>query len=208
MTTAPHEARQDGGGTLRVRVNVLGHFDVWHGERDLTPPRGQPADVVQLLALHDGVMHRDTLVAALWPDDAPWVGTQRLRNVLHRLRAHSGALVVRERRRDLIRYQPPVRIDLTEFLALSTKAIALAHTDPQATLEHGTHALMYYRGPLLLGQPFTEWAHAERTQAAERHLLLLQALAHASDQLGDPWAARLYRERGAFGETPATSTSD
>lgn len=195
MTTAP-KARQDhDGGQPRVRVNVLGHFDVWHGERDLTPPRGLTADILQLLALHDGVMHRDTLVAALWPDDAPWVGTQRLRNVLHRLRAHSGALVARERHRDLIRYQLPVRIDLTEFLTRSTHAITLAHSDPQAALEHGTHALLYYRGPLLHGQPYTDWAHAPRTHAAERHRLLLQALAHASDQLGDPWAARLYQPR-------------
>ena len=161
MTTAPNEARQNhDGGQPRVRVNVLGHFDVWHGERDLTPPRGQPADVVQLLALHDGVMHCDTLVAALWPDDAPWVGTQRLRNVLYRLRAHSGALVARERHRDLIRNQVPVRIDLTEFLNLSTQAITLAHTDPPTALEHGTQALLHYRGPLLLGQPYTDWAHA------------------------------------------------
>jgi hypothetical protein len=33
---------------------------------------------VQLLALHDGVMHRDRLVAELWPDDPPWLGQQRL----------------------------------------------------------------------------------------------------------------------------------
>ncbi|HWH32734.1 MAG TPA: BTAD domain-containing putative transcriptional regulator [Egibacteraceae bacterium] len=192
MTAAP-----DNEPGTRVLVNVLGHFDVWHGERDLTPPAGQGAAVVQLLALHDGVIHRDRLVAHLWPDDPPWVGQQRLRNVLYRLRRHTGPLVGRDpRRNNLVRYTQPVRIDLTEFLHLSAEAIRLARSDPGAAIEHGTRALMLYRGPLLLDQPDAEWAHPPRIHATERHRLLLHALAEASDRLGEPEQATLYRHRG------------
>lgn len=201
MTAAPHTARQDPDGEPRVLVNVLGHFDIWHGEDDLTPPAGQGAAVVQLLALHDGVIHRDRLVAHLWPDDPPWVGQQRLRSVLYRLRRHTGPLVGRDpRRNNLLRYTQPVRIDLTEFLHLSADAIRLARSDPEAAIEHGTRALMLYRGSLLLDQPDAEWAHPPRIHAAERHRLLLEALAHGSDQLGDRWAAGLYRCAGPKSE--------
>ena len=195
MTGAPDEARRDHDGEPRVFVNVLGHFDVWHGERDLTPPAGHGAAVVQLLALHNGVMHRDRLVAELWPDDPPWVGLQRLRNVLCRLRRHTGGLVGRDPRRNLVRYTQPVRIDLTEFLHHSGQAITLARTEPEAAIEHGTRALMLYRGPLLLDQPDAQWAHPPRVHAAERHRLLLESLAEASEGQGDLPQACLYRQR-------------
>ena len=196
MTGAPDEARQDHDREPRVFVNVLGHFDVWHGERDLTPPAGHGAAVVQLLALHDGVMHRDRLVADLWSDDPPWVGLQRLRNVLYRLRRHTGPLVGRDaRRNNLVRYTQPVRIDLTEFLHHSAQAITLARTDPEEAIPHGTRALMLYRGPLLLDQPDAQWAHPPRIHAAERHRLTLHALAEASERLGEPEQANLYQHR-------------
>ena len=198
MTAAPQPGREhdtDEAARPRFLVNVLGHFDVWHGERDLTPPAGHCAAVVQLLALHDGVMHRDRLVAELWPDDPPWVGQQRLRNVLCRLRPHTGPLVGRDRRRNHVRYTQPVRIDLTEFLHHSGQAITLARSDPEAAIEHGTRALMLYRGPLLLDEPDAEWAQPPRVHAAERHCLLLHALAEASDRLGEPEQANLYRHR-------------
>jgi len=71
--------------------------------------------------------------------------------------------------------------------------IQLARTDSQAAIAEGTRALMLHRGPLLLDQPYAEWTHAERRHIAERHRLLLEALADASEQLGDPFGARLYR---------------
>lgn len=81
------------------------------------------AVVVQLLALHDGVMHGDRLVAELCPDDPPWGSQQRLRSVLSRLRGHTGGLVGRDPRRTLVRYTQPARIEPTEFLHLSANAI-------------------------------------------------------------------------------------
>ena len=205
MNGAPQPGRghdTDEDHRPRYLVNVLGHFDVWHGERDLTPPAGHGAAVVQLLALHDGVMHRDRLVAELWPDDPPWVGLQRLRNVLYRLRRHTGGLVGRDPRRNHVRYTQPVRIDLTEFLHHSGQAITLARSDPGAAIEHGTRALMLYRGPLLLDQPHAEWAHPPRVHAAERHRLLLHALTEASESFGQPEQATLYRHRAAH--TPSS----
>lgn len=196
-------AAPDTGLGTRVRVNVLGHFDVWHGDRDLTPPAGQGAAVVQLLALHDGAMHRDRLVAELWPDDSPWVGLQRLRNVLSRLRRHTGDLVGRDPRRTLVRYNQPVRIDLTEFLDISAEAIRLASSAPEVAIERGTRALMLYRAPLLIDQPRAEWAHPPRIHAAERHRLLLHALAKACDLLGQAEQASLYRHRARPGPETA-----
>ena len=214
MTAAPQPGRDhdtDEADQSRYLVNVLGHFDVWHGERDLTPPAGHCAAVVQLLALHDGVMHRDRLVAELWPDDPPWVGLQRLRNVLSRLRPHIGPLVGRDRRRNLVRFAQPVRVDLTEFLTFSGQAITLARTDPEAAVEHGTRALMLYRGPLLLDQPFAEWAYPPRIHAAERHRFLLSALAETSQRQGESEQAGLYRHEAspvAEGAVPESVRED
>lgn len=201
MSAAPQQGRGHPTDVddCRVRVNVLGHFAVWHGEADLTPPAGQGAAVVQLLALHDGVMHRDRLVAAMWPDDPPWVGQQRLRSVLCRLRRHTGGLVGRDPRRTLVRYTRPAHIDLAEFLHASGQAITQARTDPHAAVEHGTRALILYRGALLLDQPDAEWAHGPRVHAAERHRLLLHMLAEVSERLGEPECASLYRHRAADG---------
>jgi len=174
-------------------VHVLGAFDVWHGDRDATPS-ALPAAVVQLLAIHDGRLHRSQLAEALWPDAAPWVGIQRLRNLLHRLRRHTGGLVAAEGR-DIVRFATDTRVDLAEFLTDADRAISLANTDPPAALATGIPALMRYRGPLLADQPYADWAHPRRVYVADRHHLLLHALAHASDQTGDTYSARMYRAR-------------
>lgn len=186
MNAASNRARDGHGGEIPFHVNVLGHFEVWHGDHDLTPPKGHCAALIQLLALHDGTIHVDTLVDTLWPDDPPWTGRQRLRNVLSRARVYTDGLVARERRRDLIRFAKPVRIDLTEFLTAADRAIDLARTDPHAASTEGTRALKLYRGPLLLDQPHAHWTHAPRQHAAHRHRHLLDAVAHANGQLGHP----------------------
>lgn len=192
MTAASHPGRghdTDEASTPRYLVNVLGHFDVWHGDRDATPPSGRPSELVQLLAVNGGRLHREQVIDALWPGDPVRIGILRLRNVLSRCRARTGPLI--GRRRHMLILAPPHRIDLTEFLRLSEHAIRHADRDPTEALTAGTQALMLHRGPLLQDDPYAEWAQEARRQTEQRRRLLLEALAHVNTRLDDPWTARL-----------------
>lgn len=196
MNGAPQPGRghdTDEDQRPRYLVNVLGHFDIWHGDRDATPPRGKPSQLVQVLAIHNGRLHREQVIDALWPNDPVRIGTVRLRNVLARVRAHTGRLITRYGH--VLFFAAPHRIDLTEFLQLSEHAIQHADHNPQQTVASGTRALMLHRGPLLQDDPYAELVQAERRHVEERHRLLHEALAEASEQLGDRQGVRLYRLR-------------
>lgn len=206
MTSAPDLGRDhDEAARPRYLVNVLGPFDVWHGDRDATPPSGHPSELVQLLAVSGGRLHREQVIDALWPGDPVRVGLVRLRNVLCRVRARSGPLI--DRHRQVLVFAAPHRIDLAEFLRLSEHAIRHADRDPQEALTAGTQALMLHRGPLLQDHPHAEWAQDAQRLAAGRRELLLAALAHASEQLDDLLAARLYRTEAPCSELSHTASS-
>jgi len=196
VTGAPHPGRGHDTGEAsapRYLVNVLGHFDVWHGDRDATPPRGKPSQLVQVLAIHNGRLHREQIIDALWPGDPVRIGAARLRNVLARVRARTGPLIARQGH--VLVFAAPHRIDFVEFLQLSEEAINEANSNPQETVTAGTQALMIHRGPLLQDDPYAEWAQDARRYIEHRRKLLLEVLAVASEQLGDPFAARLYKLR-------------
>lgn len=190
MTGAPSHGRErtDEEGCPRYLVNVLGHFDVWHADRDATPPSGKPSQLVQVLAIHNGRLHREQVIDALWPNDPVRIGAPRLRNVLSRVRARTGPLIARHGH--VLFFAAPHRIDITEFLRLSEHAIRHADHDPTEALTAGTQALMLHRGPLLQDDPYAEWGQDARRHTEEQRQLLVEALAHASDLLGYAWCAR------------------
>ena len=194
MSPAPQAGRghdTDEASAPRYLVNVLGHFDVWHGDRDATPPTGRPSELVQLLAINGGRLHREQVIDALWPGESVRVGILRLPNVLSRCRARTGPLIGRHRH--MLIFAAPHRIDLTEFLRLSEHAIRHADHNPTEAITAGTQALMLHRGPLLQDDPYAEWTQDARRHMARRQQLLLQALTRASERLGDPWSAAYFR---------------
>ena len=80
--------------TPSVMVQLLGGLEVRVDGRPVDLPAGAASTAVAALAVHRSV-HVEELTDLLWPDAAPHVGRRRLRNVLSRIRAVAGAVVVR-----------------------------------------------------------------------------------------------------------------
>lgn len=81
----------------RPRVCVFGRLRVVHPDGTEAVPDGTTVrQLLVFLALHGGQVHADHAVEALWPDTPMRQGRAMLRNVLSRLRAQCGPLVVRE----------------------------------------------------------------------------------------------------------------
>lgn len=80
----------------RPRVCVFGRSHVVHADGSEAVPDGPNVrELLVFQALHSHV-HTDHAVEALWPDTPLHRGRAMLRNVLSRLRARCGPLVVRE----------------------------------------------------------------------------------------------------------------
>lgn len=172
-------AEQLGSDGAMVRVRVLGEFAVTSGARALTPPPGHPADLVQLLALR-GPVPAEEVIDVLWPDVDLGKGQARLRNLLNRLRAHSGDLVVR--RGSALALADGVDVDAALFEQAAAAALG-APPDRRAGLAR--HALSLYTGELLVTHPFADWAGGHRERLRRRHLAVVDLLTAAATDAGD-----------------------
>ena len=91
---APGTSPAEGGAPAapRIEVHCFGGFRVTSGGRELSPvSRGvahyQPWELLAYLAAHpDGVVSREQLATALWPDETPQKTVGRVHNPLYRLR--------------------------------------------------------------------------------------------------------------------------
>ena len=96
----PRRARPASRAELGV-VTLLGGFEVTADGRPLDLPPGRPSTLVKLLALAARAARRpDEAIESCGRRRRESTGRRRLRNVLNRLRASCGELVVRARRRD------------------------------------------------------------------------------------------------------------
>src|SRR5262249_60342782 len=82
----------DAGGTPppQLRLQLLGGFRVWVGDREVAPaawPRRKPAQLLKLLALAPGhQLHREQVLEQLWPGLAPEAAANNLHTALYFLR--------------------------------------------------------------------------------------------------------------------------
>jgi DNA-binding SARP family transcriptional activator len=115
----------------------------------------------------------EELVELLWADAEPGVGTRRLRNVLWRVRAACGDLLQRDG--NFIRLAPETATDVSRFRRLAEGALANdgAEGSPVALARQ---ALDLYRGELLPGDRYADWASTSRESLARLHLQLLDLL--------------------------------
>ena len=98
---------------LPVAVRVLGGFEVRHGGRIVTPPPGRNADALKIIASARSRVAVDELIEHLWPDADEESGRVRLRNVLARIGAACGTIVVRDG--DGLRMAAGVTVDAVVF---------------------------------------------------------------------------------------------
>ncbi len=134
-------------------------------------PPGMPGELVRLLALHEHGLPLEVVLETFFPDVAPEVARQRLRQVLTRLRATAGDIVVRDG--ETLRLIP-AWVDVREFFAAGNR-VRGARGSRAVRLAYA--ALALHSGPLLPSDPYAGWAEDSRERVRYRHLVLLDQVA-------------------------------
>jgi predicted ATPase/DNA-binding SARP family transcriptional activator len=171
-----------------VRVQLLGGFALELGGQvvDARVWRLRKArTLVKLLALApDQRLHRDRLVAAVWPDRDPVSATNNLHQALHVARRvlggdgpSDGLLELRD---DVVvlRADGPVEVDVQRFEQLAVRARA------GGDLRELRAAVAAYTGELLPEDRFEDWAAGPREELRQSFCDLLVDLAEAADAAG------------------------
>jgi len=153
-------------------ITLLGSFSVRRYGEPVSLPLSLAAQGLKIVALHEKIPVEE-LVELLWPDAGPGVGTRRLRNVLWRVRAASGDLL--ERDDNFIRLAGDAVTDVIQFRQLGEDAIR-RDTPPEEAARLARDALTLYRGELLPGDRYADWAAGYRESFARLHIQLLDLL--------------------------------
>jgi DNA-binding SARP family transcriptional activator len=157
-------------------ITLLGSFSVRRYGDPVSLPLSLAAQGLKIVALKEKIPVEE-LVELLWPDAAPGVGTRRLRNVLWRVRAASGDLL--ERDDNFIRLAPEAVTDVAQFNQLGEQAIR-RDTPPEEASRLAREALVLYRGELLPGDRYADWAAGYRESFARLYIQLLDLLLEES----------------------------
>lgn len=160
-------------------LRLLGGFALTEAGVDRTPPPGNPATLVKLLALH-GAMTAEEMLDHLWPDADSSTARSRLRNTLNRLRSRSGDVVGRSA--ELLELAPSVSCDVTGFERAASEALAAA---PHRRAGLARRAAARYAGDLLPGDRYADWAAGPRERLRRRFLSLADLLAADAEARGD-----------------------
>jgi len=153
-------------------ICLLGSFAVRRHGKDVSLPLSLAAQGLKIVTLRERIPVEE-LVELLWADAEPGVGTRRLRNVLWRVRAACGELL--EREGNFIRLSPDAVTDVSAFRSLAEQALRPDGADP-TPVQLARKALDLYRGELLPGDRYADWASPSRESLARLHLQLLELL--------------------------------
>jgi tetratricopeptide (TPR) repeat protein len=140
--------------------------------RQLVLPGGKPGELVRWLALHPRGLPVEVVLEQFFPDTERTIALQRLRQVLKRVRASLGTLVLR---RGELLVLVPAWIDIREFQRLAEAALS-PRGDHRRQLAWAALALAE-RGPLLASDPYAPWAELVREEIAASTVALGAALA-------------------------------
>jgi DNA-binding SARP family transcriptional activator len=154
-------------------VTLLGGFGIRHRGKEVALPASLATQAVKIVALQPRITV-DELIEYLWEDAEPGVGARRLRNVLWRIRSACGELLVREG--NFLRLAPGATTDVAQFRDLADQAVVGPESGTPRAVELARAALDCYRGELLPGDRYADWAAAARESVARTHLRLLDLL--------------------------------
>ena len=170
--------------STKLGVTLLGGFGVRRGGRELTLPIGMTTTAVQAVAVAGGRVRTEQLIELLWPDAPADRLRNRLRNLLSRLNAAAGNVLVRDR--DEIVLAPGTTIDAAGFEAQAAHALA-QHPDEYRpeVIAFARVALERYAGELLPDQRYAEWATEPRERLRSQYLDLLDLLIAESERRDD-----------------------
>jgi DNA-binding SARP family transcriptional activator len=175
------DGRSDRAEHLEPRpadVVLLGEFAIRRGAVDVTPPDGLAATLVKVVAVR-GPTHAEALIEEFWPDADLDTGRARLRNLMHRLRARCGELVVR--RGDALALAAGVGTDLASF---ERAVVDLQAADEARRPALARRAVSLYGGELLPDDRYTDWITTARERLRRRHVELLEVIAAAAERSG------------------------
>jgi DNA-binding SARP family transcriptional activator len=172
-------------------ISLLGEFSVSRRNVPVAIPQSLAAQALKIVTLHKKI-HVDELVEMLWPEAAPGVGSRRLRNVLWRIRGACGDLLLREG--NLICLAKDAITDIDRFEGVATEALTCdGSADDVARL--AADAVVIYRGELLPGDRYADWAAAYRESLLRRHASMLELLVTSSLAEGRSDQALAFLER-------------
>lgn len=157
--TSPHTFEP---GSLDLRL--FGAVRLFRNGVELPLPSRKPAAALKILALRGGAIHRDKLVAALWPDEDLLIARPRLRNVLSKLRRTTGVGV--QERSDSVRVLDTIRCDVVEFIQIGSRVLA-GVDEPRERSRLCLEAQALWVGPPLEEDCFEAWARPHRRRAFE-----------------------------------------
>ncbi|MHB1583261.1 MAG: BTAD domain-containing putative transcriptional regulator [Acidimicrobiales bacterium] len=166
-------------------VDLLGVFAVRQRGEPVSLPLSLAAQGLKMVALREKVPV-DELVEALWPEAEPGVGMRRLRNVLWRVRASCGELLQRDG--NFIRLASGTVTDVDDFRLLGEQALD-RDTPREKAAQLAREALNLYKGELLPGDRYADWAAGTRESLARLHVQLLDLLVDDAVQEGHPQEA-------------------
>jgi DNA-binding SARP family transcriptional activator len=164
------------GEDERLHIRLLGGFEIRHGERTIIDrrwSRRKAAALVKLLALQPRpAMHREQVIATLWPDKSADAGGNNLHKTAHHLRAALAAAGVSDNMISLDRNTVAlarVTVDIDAFTRAAQQALA-----SKIDIARYEQALALYTGPLLPDDVYEEWteSHREELASAARRLRL------------------------------------
>jgi DNA-binding SARP family transcriptional activator len=177
------DCQADSDATPRVKIRLLGEFEVTVDGESRTPEFGVAAQAVKLIATFGGRLPLDRLVEYLWPDAQPDVGRARIRNVLSRARRQLGPLLLRDHHD--IAFGPNVEVDATRFEQEAASALRMPPGKEAADAARRAVALY---DELLPADRYAGWAAAPRERLRRTFVALLDRLAaqaEAGEQLTD-----------------------
>jgi DNA-binding SARP family transcriptional activator len=165
--------------TAATIVRVLGGFAVDRAGEDVSPAPGRPATLVKMVAVL-GSVSLDQAIDQLWPETDLEEGRPRMRNLLHRIRATSGDVLVRTE--GALELGPGVQVDAERFERDARTALA-APQPSRAGLARV--ALSRSTGELLPADQFADWTIVPRERIRRRYLALLDLVSEDAIARGD-----------------------
>jgi DNA-binding SARP family transcriptional activator len=189
-----------------VEVRCFGGFGMFVDGVSLELTRAKPRtrQLLRLLAINAGrSVHREVLMAALWPEADRDTSTRNLHVAVSSLRRAlepgvargEPSMIVRDGDAYRLNLPSGSRVDLVEFDEALTEARAMRRRPEKAAAAY-TRALDIYGGDLLPEDGPAEWVVNERDRRRDEFTESASAVAVAHIDRGDPVAAALACERG------------
>jgi hypothetical protein len=179
--------------SLPISLALLGRFELSIAGRPIALVPGQEVRLLKYVAVSDGQVHSEQAIETMWPEAGRAEGRNRLRTVLHRLRAAAGNVLARSG--ELLVLDPSLRVDVVEFLAEAARAQALAGNDPALAAAIARGATARYHGDLLPEDLDEDWAERPRQRARLAMLDLLDLCAKEAADRDDLDGLRRIVER-------------